>query len=147
LKKKQKEHSKIKKTRVREQKEDLFFIEVKDHFHVKRNLLESLKSILELLRKFETLKQIRQEKLEKIQKLGALVRDANKLLGTLRSKLPQTGLKPSIHHLTIRQPQKEHPKKKEKPVKIVEQPKRELTEMEKLEAELNAIENKLRSLT
>ncbi len=131
---------------VKEQSNGLFFVQVKEPNEVRRNILETLKGIVEVLKRFEKFKHIRHEKLEKINHLRVLLKQANKMLGDLRSKLPQTNLratvareapKPKVHH------------KKKKRAKSAEEkaPKRETTELDKLESELNAIESKLKSLT
>lgn len=134
---------------MKEQDTELFFVEVKGPSEVRRNILETLKEIVELLQRFEKYRHIRHEKLEKIQKLRALLKDANKMLGSLRLKLPQTNLRATVS-AGQKQPKKPHHKKRKKGKAAEEAPKvpkREATELEKLESELNAIESKLKSLT
>ena len=130
---------------MNEQDNEVFFVEVKEPDEVKRSLLESLKQILELLQKFEKFKRIRHEKMEKIHKLRNLVKDTNKLFGNLKLKLPQTSLKLAPVNKAQRQNEKHISKKKEP--KEGRMPKKDRTEMEKLEAELSAIESKLKSFT
>lgn len=141
--------------KAKEQSNELFFVEVKDPGEVRRNILETLREILSVLQRFEKFNNIRQEKLEKIQKLRILVREANKMLNELKRSLPQTNLRAAVvketpHHVN----QVSHKKKKkgksaneEKAEKQVKMPKKQMTELEKLESELNAIEGKLKSLT
>jgi len=124
--------------------EELFFVEVKDPGQVKRAILESLKSILELLKKFEDIKTMRQQKSEKIEKLKSHLREANRLFGTLKSSFPQTSLRPQVK---VETQTRERPKEQKKSKIIVEAPRKELTEVDRLESEINAIEQKLRSLT
>lgn len=136
---------------LKEQNNEHFFVELKVPSEVRRNILEALKQIIEVLQRFEKFKHIRQEKLQGIHKVRILLRDANKLLGNLRIKLPQTNLRATV----MKEPQIKHKeindkkKKKEKPaaVKVVKAPKKEMTELEKLESELSAIENKLKGLS
>ena len=131
---------------VKKEHQELFFVRVKDPVEVRRNILETLKEIVEVLHRFEKFRQLRHEKIEKINHLRVLLRQSNRMLGELRSKLPQTNLRAS--------PQRESPAhkarhKKKKGAKASEgkaPQKRELTEVEKLEAELSAIESKLKSL-
>ena len=128
-------------TIVKEQGHEIFFVEVKDPQEVRKNILESLKQILETLQRFEKFKQLRHEKLTKIQKLRNLVRDSNKIMVNLKAKLPQTSLKGMVHHENAKPVQKAPQKKAP-----VEKPqKRRSTEIERLEAELSAIESKLKS--
>lgn len=134
---------------MKEQGNELFFVEIKEPTEVRRNILESLKEILEVLQRFEKFKNIRHEKLENIHKLRGLLKDANKMLGNLRLKLPQTSLRAAAVRETAAH--KAHHKKRKKG-KYAEKepekaPKREMTEVEKLESELSAIESKLKSLT
>ena len=134
---------------LKEQNNEHFFVELKEPSEVRRNILESLKQILEILQRFEKFKRIRQEKLQGIHKVRILLRDANKLLGTLRLKLPQTNLRATIVKENKKKHKDDHKKKKEKPVevKVEKAPKKEITELEKLESELGAIENKLKGLS
>ena len=131
---------------VKEQSNELFFVQLKQPNDVKRNILESLKNILELLQKFEKFKHIRHEKIENIQKLRVQIKEANRLLGTLSAKMPQTNLRAAPITETREQKPKHHHKKKS-PAKAAEKaaPKK-MTELEKLESELNAIEGKLKNL-
>ena len=134
----------------KEQSSELFFVEVKEPEEVRKHILETLKDILQVLQKFEKFRQLRHKKIESIHKLSGLIKDANKMLGTLKGKLPQTNLRASAVKDTARQPKKAHHKKGKK--KSVEEkqekaPKKEVTELDKLESELNAIESKLKSLT
>ena len=128
----------------KEQQPELFFVRVKDPVEVRRNILETLKEIVEVLQRFEKFKQLRHEKIEKINRLRVLLRQANKMLGEMRGKLPQTNLRASVSRESAQNAH--HRKKKIKPAEKAPQ-KREMTEVEKLEAELNAIESKLKSLT
>ena len=134
---------------MKEQSNELFFVQVKKPNEVRKDMLETLRNIVETLQKFEKFKHIRHEKLEKIRHLGVLLKQANKILGNLRLKLPQTNLRAVVVRESPSQPKKIHYKKKIKAAeeKSEKAPKKELTEIDKLEAELSAIESKLKSLT
>ena len=114
---------------------------------IRKNMLETLKSILEILQRFERFKGIRSRKLENIQKLRGLLRDANRLMGGLKLKLPKTNLRAVVLKETPKQAKKKQ--KKGKKEKTVEQKpaKKDRTELERLEDELNAIEGKLKNLS
>ncbi|MDP3766109.1 MAG: hypothetical protein Q8R04_06370 [Nanoarchaeota archaeon] len=130
------------------QSNELFFVEVKEPNEVRRNILEVLKEIVEVMKRFENFKHLRQEKLENIHKLKGLLKEANKTLGNLKLKMPQTNLRVTGMGEVTEHHRKSHHKKKKKGKHAEEKvPKREMTELEKLETELTAIEDKLKGLT
>ena len=120
-----------------------YFVEIVDPGEVRKNILETLREILNLLQQFEKLKQIRQQRMQAVQSLRTSMRSAHKMMGNVKSMLPQTSLKAS----SVKEEKKEKPhaagkKHEEKEKKVV----KKATEMERLESELSAIESKLRSL-
>lgn len=129
----------------KEQESHLFFVRIKDPVEVRRNILETLKEIVEVLQRFEKFRQLRHEKIEKISHLRVLLRQANKMLGELRGRLPQTNLRAAVSREAPAH-KAHHKKKKAKASEEKAPEKKELTEVEKLEAELSAIESKLKSL-
>ncbi len=131
----------MKKDMKEQQGNELFFVQIREPSEVRRSILESLKEILEMLRRFEKLRHIRHEKIARIQKLRALIKESNKLIGELKAKLPQTSLKGAVIKEAAKQPKKTARKKEE------HHPKKEKSELERLEAELSAIEGKLKSFT
>jgi len=130
----------------KEQSDELFFVQVKDPSGVRKHVLESLKDIVGLLQRVEKFKLARHQKLEKAHKLRGLIKEANKMLGTLRLKMPQTKLKAAKEPATKPKNIPKHPKAKNTKA-AEEKPRQKATEIDKLEAELNAIESKLKSLT
>ena len=133
--------------KMKEQSNELFFVQVKEPNEIRRNILETLKDIVEVLKSFEKFKRMRHEKLERINHLRVLIRQANKMLGDLRIKLPQTNLRAASVKDAAKQDKKVHHRKKKGKSAEEKIPKKEMTEVDKLEAELNAIETKLKSLT
>ena len=129
----------MKKDVKEQQGNELFFVQVREPSEARRIILESLKDILEMLQRFEKSRHVRHEKLMKIQKLRSLMKDTNKLIGDLKMKLPQTSLKGAVSR------EEKQPKKPAK--KKEEQQPRKTSELERLEAELSAIEGKLKSFT
>ena len=85
-----------------------------------------------------------------MRKLVTLMKEANKLMGNLKLKLPQTNLKGIVLKELPARTQKPDDKKKNKGKSVEEKhervPKREMTEIDKLDSELKAIESKLKSL-
>ena len=132
-----------------EKEESVFYVGMKDPIEIRRSILESSKEALQYLQRAERFKEIRKEKAEQTAKLKEIMKEMNGLVRKLKMALPKTGLRGKVH--------KEAPKKKKKaaPVKVekkappkeeVEKPK-EMTELEKLEAELGEIEGRLTKLT
>ena len=141
---------------MKEQNNEHFFVEIRHSSDIRRNILETLKGILEILQRFEKFKHLRHKKLENIQRLRVFMKETNKMFGTLKLKLPQTSLSAVVmrEHPAPQAHQKEPIKKgkkeksaKEKPKVVPKKEPKELTEIDKLEAELSAIESKLKSLT
>ncbi|MEK6983083.1 MAG: hypothetical protein AABX33_00785 [Nanoarchaeota archaeon] len=131
---------------MKEQGNEAFFIQVKEPNEIRRNILETLKEIIQVLRRFENFKHTRHEKLERMHKLKGLLKDANKLFGNLKRRLPQTNLKPIFIEETPRPAAKALKKKKIDKTREEKTPKKEMTQLEKLETELGAIESKLKNL-
>jgi len=134
--------------KLKEQTQGVYFVQVKDPVEVRKHILETLRQIFEMLQRLEKLKQLRHEKLDNISKLRSLFKDTNKLMATLKLKLPQTNLKVSLpkethHHRHMAKSVKAKSKvaKEKAPA-----PRKELSDAEKLEAQLNAIESKLKNL-
>lgn len=121
-------------------KENIFFVEVHEPAEIRRNILETLKEIVENLQRFEKFKEIRKDKLEQIAKLGRIIREINKLIPQLKTGLPEIKVRAAKPE-HIRVPKKKAESKSEEEVK-----ERPISEMQKLEAELSEIEEKLGNL-
>ena len=138
---------------LKENNNELFFVQLKEPNETRRSVLETLREILELLHKFEKFKSARQEKLERIQKLKVLLRGTNKLFGDLKTKLPQMNIKIAANIPAAKAPSEapiqssKLPQKKKEVKPAQKAPKKEMTEVEKLETELSAIESKLKNLS
>lgn len=120
---------------------DIFFVEVKEPEEVRKNILESLKEILESLQRFEKFKETRKDKIYHINKLKNIVKDANKLVFDLKGYFPETKIR------TVKAISKATERKKPGIRKKGEATERKpMTELQKLESELSEIEGKLESL-
>ena len=120
---------------------DIFFVEVKEPEEVRRNILESLKEIVESLQRFEKFKETRKDKFDNINKLRKIVKDTNKLVLDLKKSFPEAKIR------TVREISKSAERKKtivRKKKEVVE--RKPMTELQKLESELGEIEGKLESL-
>ena len=123
--------------------EDILFVEVHQSDEVRRNILESLKDIVENLQRFEKFKETRKEKIEHINKLGKIIKDINKIIPNLKNSLPETKLRAvSKSKASVRK--KVIVKEKRSPEEVAK--RKPVTELQKLESELGDIESKLQGL-
>ena len=130
-----------------QEKEELFFIGLKDPVELRRTLLESAKDVIEGLQRYEKFKSIRKEKIKQVENLRSNIREINKFVAKLKSELPQTSLKPEELKEKPKEEKKANKAKKEAKEAPKKEPKKEprkeLTELEKLESELDIIESRL----
>ena len=131
-----------------EKEEDILFVEVREPSEVRRNILESLKNIVETLQRFEKFKHIRKEKIRSINKLSNDLKGINRMLSDLKAAVPETKLREIKIKLVLKEEKKEKPRKKKhgKMHRETGEGQKPLTEVDRLESELGAIEEKLRGL-
>lgn len=120
----------------------MFFVEVNQSDEVKRNILESLKEIVENLQRFEKFKETRKEKIENIEKLGKIMKEINKVVPRLKESLPETKIR--AKKVSNGNEKKVVAVEKKTPEEVAK--RKPATELQKLESELTDIEDKLRSL-
>ena len=134
--------------KMERESKDLFFVEVREPGEVRRNILESLKDIVEALQRFEKFKHARKEKLHSIGRLSSDLKGINKMISDLKEAIPEAKLREIKIKAAIKEEKKGKPKKKKhgKKHKEAEPRQRPLTEVERLESELGAIEEKLKGL-
>ena len=130
------------KENVKESK-DILFVEVHQSDEVRRNILGSLKDIVENLQRFEKFKETRKEKIENINKLGKIIKDINKIIPNLKNSLPETKIRAVSKH-KISERKKMITKEKRSPEEVAK--RKPVTELQKLESELGDIESKLQGL-
>jgi hypothetical protein len=144
---------------VVEKKEgDIFFVGIKDPIEIRRSILESLKGTVEDLQRFERFKAVREEKVNAVRVLKTQVRELHRMINKLRTEVPKSDLRVKLggEHVAMEAEKAKMTKKEKKKAaakKVVEvteekQPEvklkpKELSELEKLEAELSSIESKL----
>ena len=131
---------------MKESPNEMYSVEIKESANVRREVLESLREIIGILQRFEQFKHIKHEKYEQIQKLRLLMRQANKLIGNMKSYLPAANFKvaapePKEAPVQAKSSKKDKKKGKDKPAR------KPMTELDRLQAELGAIEGKLRQLS
>lgn len=137
--------------RHKKKEPEIFFVGVEDPIELRRSILESSKEIVQYLQRFERFKKVRSEKASEIVKLRIQTKEINKLVRQLKLLLPKTKLRRKV-------PKPEEPKEIKRtpimeeeiePVKIPI-PKIEakpMSDIEKLEAELSEIEDRLGKLS
>ena len=128
---------------MEKQSKDIFFVGIHESDEVRRNILESLKDIVENLQRFEKFKEARKVKIENINKLGSIINEINKLLPNLKNSLPETKIR-AVKVNRVKETVAVKTVKTKTPVEIVK--RKPLNELQKLESELGEIEDKLKDL-
>ncbi|HLP79037.1 MAG TPA: hypothetical protein VK158_00210 [Acidobacteriota bacterium] len=125
-----------------------FYVGVLTPQQIQRSVLEGSKGLLTVLARYERLKQVRENKMRQLEKFHLQMTAIRTITGKLTRAMPKYDLEVQAPFLAEPQPvvidtpvQKEPEKKIEKKVVLAPQ-----TELEKLEAELAAIEGKLSSM-
>ena len=121
-------------------KQEIFFVEVPNYNGVKKSILESMKWILEMLHGYEKYKLLKHERLTASSRLNSQLKEISKLAAELKSKLPETNIR--VKSTMGGKSSERSAAEMQKPVKS----HREMSELEKLEAELRIIEDKLQGL-
>ena len=135
----------------KEEEGSVFFVGVRDPIEIRRSLLESSKEILQYMQRSEKFKEVRKEKAVQIGKLRDIMKELNKLVKSLKVGLPKTGLRAKKAKVEAPKKKKASKKKAKKTVLTelpevkVEKPQ-EMSEIERLEAELGEIEGRLSKL-
>lgn len=124
-----------------EEKGEVYFVGLESPNELRRTLLESTRDAVDVMKRFERFKSVRAEKAKEIERLKSNIREISKLISKLRSELPKTKLRVTLPKRE-KVPEKTVVKKKE----VNKPKKKEMTELDKLESELSAIEGKLKGL-
>lgn len=119
---------------------DIFYVGIENPGAFRRSLLECSKDVIHFLQKYEKLKSIKAQKHAHLTELKLIYQDLAHLMAELRAEMPK------VEPGSLPKPKAETPKKEEKHEETHKAPKR-LTGVEKLEAELGRIEEKLRSIS
>ncbi len=141
-----------------------FFVGLHDTKDLKRALLESTRDTIMFMQKYENILKIRKEKNEAIDHLKKLVKEINKMVSSLKQKLPESEIhrKLGSEEIAIEkqilsdniETKERIAKPKLKPSKANKEKKENSTtkgaqedepdEMEKLESQLKELENRLK---
>lgn len=131
-------------------KSDFFYVGVENPETLRRSLLEASKGMIQVLQRYEKLKAIRAEKYSNAAKLKAVYDDIINMMSEMKAELPSPDIrslpKHDKHEETKISGKKSAGEKEEVPVKQEKPIKKPMTGIERLEAELNDIEQKLKSI-
>lgn len=136
-------------TKEKEAKKEVLYVGVQTPIEMRRTILESTRDVVEMLQKFEKFRAVREEKIATVNQLKEEVKEITKLVNKLKNELPKVDVRVRLHkEQEMVEGEKKAAKQAMKPKKNVavkkEAPKtKELSDLEKLEAELSAIEGKL----
>jgi hypothetical protein len=132
--------------KIPEKKEEDYFVGISDPIKVRKSILESSRSVIQSLHRFERFKSIRQKKIEQIHKLNSIMKEVRSLVGRLKLELPKVPVQPK------KKPVKQEPEDEvieRKPQVVLVKPKQQpkvRSELERLEEELGKVEKKLADL-
>ena len=128
------------------EKDEIFYVGIRDQVELRKNLLQSSKDILDSLRRYEQYKLIKEEKLQYILALKNVFDELLVLNRRLRSKLPKSVS--AAPELPGKVAVEEELGEAEAPIKKVvrELPSRVKSKLDILEEELAKVERRLTSL-
>jgi TolA-binding protein len=138
--------------------QDVLYVGLSDPIELRRTILEATKDAVEMLQKYEKFRAVREEKVATINQLQEQLREIAKLVAKLKAEMPKVDIRIKLHseqemiereRKAAKEAEKQKKQKEKKykttlkiPIKGVSK-KSELGELEKLEAELTNIEQKL----
>ena len=115
-----------------------YYVNIVEPVYVRRNLLESSRSIIHILQGHEKLKEIREKKHELFNKYNFTIKEIKSLVMKIKSELPE---------VTQSKKRKIEKESKEKPFKVEKTIPKEKSALEALEQELLSIEDQLNNLS
>lgn len=135
----------------KEEKKDVLYVGIPSPIELRRTVLESTKDVVEVLQRFEKFRAVREEKITTVDVLRDQIKEITKLVGKLKSDLPKVDVRVKLHkEQAMVEAEKKAAKEAGKPKKKKAAKKaeakiktKEFSDLEKLEAELTSIEQKL----
>jgi hypothetical protein len=128
-----------------DQEPEMLFVGIKEPSDIRKSLLESSRSVIQCLQKYEKLALIREEKEKEINRLKGIIKEVQESFNKLKASLPRTGLK----SLTEEQ-EKEQEEKLEEELDKIEDARIKSIEKEKdreddlIDAEIEAIRKNIK---
>jgi len=132
-------------------KEEALYVGVQSPIELRKVILEATRDAVEMLQNYEKFRAVKEEKVKTVAQLQDQIKELARLINKLKLELPKIDVRIKLHKEeemieAEKRVAKEAGKPKKKTVKSKEAvPKRtkELSELEKLEAELTNIEQRL----
>lgn len=133
--------------KVTEMKRDIFYVGITNHASARRSMLESSKGLIQLMQRHEKLKALKSEKYAQMSKLRAIYGDIISAMDDLKAELPKVDVR-SLPRKSERAAQEAATGKTAKPAgqQATHVPRR-MSTIDRLEAELNDIESKLKTIS
>jgi hypothetical protein len=132
---------------------DVLYVGLPSPIELRRTVLEATKDAVEMLQKYEKFRAVREEKIKTIIELQEQIKEITRLASKLKSEMPKIDVRIKLHQeqemiereaTAAKEAAKPKEKKEKKTIKKEAVKRtRELSELEKLEAELTNIEQKL----
>ena len=140
-----------------DKRNEVLYVGLPSPIELRRTILEATKDAVEMLQKYEKFRAVREEKITTVNQLQEQIREVTKLVNKLKSEMPKVDIRIKMHQeeemieneiIASKEAEKEKKAKKiSKKKKVVKKEPvkraKELSELEKLEAELSHIEQKL----
>ncbi|MBI4438959.1 hypothetical protein HY640_03445 [Candidatus Woesearchaeota archaeon] len=121
-------------------KSDVFYVGIDEPSQLRRSVLEASKDLIRFMQRYERLKAVRSEKYAQTARLRALYHEVIGLISDLKADLPRVDVKSLPRY-------EDEPKKKaQQPEQVEKKVVKRMSGVERLEAELGQIEEKLRTL-
>lgn len=131
----------MKQKDTNQKRDNLFYVGVENPRESRKALLETLKSIIQMLKGYESLRSVRVEKRAAAFKLKEQLSEISRMVAKLKSEFPKPEFKemPALKKPFIVKPEQE--------AEPVEPLHRRLSEMDRLEKELAEVEERLKGLS
>ena len=122
------------------EEEKTFFVRIGEPNMVRKELLNSSKDIISVLKNYDQINAVRSQKIEKVMELKKVLIEIKRLSSILKEKFPTEKIKkPAVA--------KTKPKKKAKKTVVKQAPPKKEGKIQKLEEELSEIEQRLNNMT
>ncbi|MFW5745960.1 MAG: hypothetical protein ACOCWQ_00225 [Nanoarchaeota archaeon] len=139
--------SKAKAVSRASQSDEPFYIGVHNPKDLRRNVLETSKDVISILKQYEYIKQVRKEKRELMEDLDGVMKEIRTSMNKLKKTLPKTQLRQSVDQgMPFEQAARIEQEQIVAESVAQESQKKPLSELDKLEAELHSIEHKLQKV-
>jgi len=127
-------------------KEKGFYVGISNPIDVRRNILETSKEIIQVLKRYESFHHIKEEKRAEMNKFRSMVNEITQLMLRLKTSLPPVRIEDLPRREAAETARKSMAPVTEKRVKAAQESASPSSELDRLEQELGKIEDKLKVL-